>query len=117
MRTKLATVAVAFTLATVGLATSPALASPAPSPSQDASTWSGSEVSTMSIPPGCSAWMDYLGRGRAHINCEPQNVDVRVTVKCANNKTYNSDPYWRYQYNKAECPPGVGAVSMSGATR
>ncbi|MEU6578894.1 hypothetical protein [Streptomyces sp. NPDC046805] len=64
----------------------------------------------------CSRWLDYAyGRGRAHAKCPGYLVHVKV--KCANGKWYNSKPYWRYGYNKAECPKGVGAVGMSGKLR
>ncbi|TGB14623.1 hypothetical protein [Streptomyces sp. MZ04] len=61
----------------------------------------------------CSKWLDYAyGRGRAHAKCP--GYYVQVTVKCGNGKKYNSKPYWRDGYNKAECPKGVGAIGMSG---
>ncbi|MFF2847514.1 hypothetical protein ACFVT5_14455 [Streptomyces sp. NPDC058001] len=64
----------------------------------------------------CSKWLDYAhGRGRAHAKCPGYLVHVKV--KCANGKKYNSKPYWRYGYNKAECPKGVGAIGMSGKLR
>ncbi|WP_150492905.1 hypothetical protein [Streptomyces kanamyceticus] len=58
----------------------------------------------------CSKWIDYLGRGRGHANCPGYKVHVRVW--CANHKSYSSKPYWRKNYNKAECPKNVGAVRM-----
>ncbi|MER5973434.1 hypothetical protein ABT112_27530 [Streptomyces sp. NPDC002055] len=62
----------------------------------------------------CSTWIDYAnGRGRAHANCQGQGVDVSVYVKCGNGRSYASSPYWRWEYNKAECPSGIGATGMS----
>lgn len=117
MRTRLAMAAAACSLAAFSFTAAPATATPDPLPSSDAAVSSSSDAGIMAIPPGCAAWMDYTDRGRAHINCGSQNVDVRVTVKCNNGKTYNSSPYWRYQYNRAECPVGIGAIAMSGDTR
>ncbi|MFE2728303.1 hypothetical protein [Kitasatospora sp. NPDC059327] len=66
----------------------------------------------------CSTWIDYAnGRGRAHANCQGTGVDVSVYVKCGNARSYPSSPYWRWEYNKAECPSGIGATGMSYATR
>ncbi|MFF8828796.1 hypothetical protein [Streptomyces sp. NPDC015131] len=63
----------------------------------------------------CSKWIDYTDRGRAHAKCA--GVDVSVTVKCANGRSYGSSPGWRWEYNKAECPRGIGATSMTYRTR
>jgi hypothetical protein len=64
----------------------------------------------------CSKWIDYnYGRGRAHAKCS--GYIVHVNVKCANGKWYSSKPYWRYGYNKGECPKGVGAVGMTTRLR
>ncbi|GHG80176.1 hypothetical protein [Streptomyces griseocarneus] len=62
----------------------------------------------------CSTWIDYAyGRGRAHANCQGMGIDVSVYVKCGNGRSYASSPYWRWEYNKAECPSGIGATGMS----
>ncbi|WP_141662797.1 hypothetical protein [Streptomyces sp. Wb2n-11] len=75
---------------------------------------STSDVSIMAIPSGCSGWIDwYAGRGRGHLNCVGSGRDVRVTVACGNGSIKRSAT--GYQYAKAECPTGLGAVGLSGA--
>lgn len=97
----------AVTAATAGLALSglvlPAVATAAPTGAGE-----GSQAAA------CSKWIDYTDRGRAHASCS--GVDVKVYVKCANGRTYGSEA-WRWGYNKAECPRGIGATSMSVQTR
>lgn len=82
----------------------------------DRTAQSQTEQVEVSAKAKCSKWLDYAhGRGRAHAKCP--GYFVHVKVKCANGKKYNSKPYWRDGYNKAECPKGVGATGMSGKIR
>ncbi len=75
---------------------------------------STSGVSIMAIPPGCSGWIDwYAGRSRGHLNCVGSGRDVRVTVACGNGSIKRSAR--GYESARAECPTGLGGVSLSGA--
>lgn len=75
---------------------------------------SSSDVSILAIPAGCSGWTDwYGGHGRGHLNCVGSGRDVRVTVACGDGSIKRSAT--GYEYAKAECPSGLGAVGVSGA--
>ncbi|GAA1542418.1 hypothetical protein GCM10009730_59320 [Streptomyces albidochromogenes] len=68
----------------------------------------------MAVPPGCSAWIDwYAGKGRGHLNCSGSGSDVRVTVACGNGDVKRRAV--GYEYARAECPSGLGAIRVSGA--
>ncbi|MEV6979764.1 hypothetical protein AB0M95_00610 [Sphaerisporangium sp. NPDC051017] len=70
--------------------------------------------SIQAVPPGCSAWTDFVaGHGRGHLNCVGSGRDVRVTVACGDGSIKRSAT--GYEYAKAECPSGLGAVAVSGA--
>lgn len=97
----------AVTAATAGLALS-GLVLPA------AATAAPAGAASPSAACSGSQWIDYTDRGRAHASCS--GVDVKVSVRCGNGRTYGS-PAWRWQYNKAECPKGIGATGMSVQTR
>ncbi|MEU1203648.1 hypothetical protein ABZ446_46700 [Streptomyces sp. NPDC005813] len=85
-------------------------------PTATAAPAAPAQTAQVSAKAKCSKWLDYAhGRGRAHAKCPGYLVHVKV--KCANGKKYNSKPYWRYGYNKAECPKGVGAIGISGNLR
>ncbi|GGO55043.1 hypothetical protein GCM10012286_66250 [Streptomyces lasiicapitis] len=94
----------AVTLATGLLALTGGLAIASPPASAAAST-----IYT-ECPTSGSEWIDYADRGRAHATCS--GADVRVKVYCANGREYNAPVYWGPDYNRAECPKGVGATKM-----
>ncbi|GII89766.1 hypothetical protein Ssi03_77560 [Sphaerisporangium siamense] len=97
-------------VAALAVTASPAAAEvggPAPAPSNG-------NVSILSIPPGCSAWIDQPGNhGRGHLNCVGSGRDVRVTVACGSGGTVKRSAVG-YEYAKAECPAPLGAVAVSG---
>ncbi|MCP2258192.1 hypothetical protein LX15_001886 [Streptoalloteichus tenebrarius] len=64
----------------------------------------------------CTMWTSNNG-GNGHAYARCPNVDVTVTVRCANGESYTSKPQWKWQANRADCPRGVEAVGMLAQTR
>lgn len=86
----------------------PAAASPDPA--------TASSKPGVGILDNCAVWADYAyGRGRAHASCPGFEVSVRAY--CADGAVVWSSPRWRDNYNKAECPAGVGVIAFERYTR
>ncbi|MFG3510356.1 hypothetical protein ACGF5F_33220 [Streptomyces sp. NPDC047821] len=116
LRTAAATLAATAGLVAGGVMAAPSASAAAPGAAQvtDVAAATASEVSILAVPPGCSGWIDwYAGRGRGHLNCAGSRSDVRVTVACGNGDVRRSAI--GYEYARAECPTGLGAIRLSGA--